>query len=506
MSSISSPDPTPSWGAARSVAQTLQPDQREALAVQALAKTDSVSEIARRNEVSRKFVYQQKEKAEHAIAEAFHPEQADDSKVLFYLPVTSQWLHQLALALILICHSSYRGVIELFRDLLDVPISLGTVHALVQQAVTAARQVNEVEDLSPIKVGAHDEIFQARSPVLVGADVASTYCYLLSQEQARDGDTWGIRLLELSDKGMDLDYTIADGGKGLRAGQAQAWEDTPCHGDVFHPLLDMGRLSFYLENRAYGAMSKLEKLTRKMERAKKKAQGNKLSSQLAAARKAEQQSVELADDILALCTWMREDILAPVGPDFAARCELFDFVTDALRAREHLAPHRIKPVRSALEHQRDQLLAFVRIIDQELIDIAHQFHLPSATVRQVYSLHRPDLQEPQRHAQTHCLRQQLGTLFQSIDQAVADIVAHTVRASSIIENLNSRLRNYFFLRRQIGPQYLDLLRFFLNHRRFMRSQHAERRDKTPAELLAGHDLPHWLELLGFQLFKRVALA
>jgi len=26
-----------------------------------------------------------------------------------------------------------------------------------------------------------------------------------------------------------------------------------------------------------------------------------------------------------------------------------------------------------------------------------------------------------------------------------------VRASSVIENLNSRLRNYFFLRKQVGP-------------------------------------------------------
>jgi hypothetical protein len=29
-----------------------------------------------------------------------------------------------------------------------------------------------------------------------------------------------------------------------------------------------------------------------------------------------------------------------------------------------------------------------------------------------------------------------------------------VRASSVIENLNSRLRNYFFLRRHLGADYL----------------------------------------------------
>jgi hypothetical protein len=46
---------------------------------------------------------------------------------------------------------------------------------------------------------------------------------------------------------------------------------------------------------------------------------------------------------------------------------------------------------------------------------------------------------------------------------------HTPRSSSLVENLNSQLRNYFTLRRHLGTSYLDLLRFFLNHRRFPRS-------------------------------------
>ena len=65
------------------------------------------------------------------------------------------------------------------------------------------------------------------------------------------------------------------------------------------------------------------------------------------------------------------------------------------------------------------------------------------------------------------------------------MLGQVVRASSVVENLNSRLRNYFFLRRQLGPDYLALLQFFLNHRRFLRSEHAERVGKSPAELLTG---------------------
>lgn len=99
--------------------------------------------------------------------------------------------------MVLICHSSYRGVVELCRDLFDYSLSLGTVHNFVHRVVPLARRRNDAYDLQRVRLGAHDAIFQATAPVLVGVDVASTYCYLLSQEEHRDADTWGVRLLEL---------------------------------------------------------------------------------------------------------------------------------------------------------------------------------------------------------------------------------------------------------------------------------------------------------------------
>jgi len=52
------------------------------------------------------------------------PSTTDEPEVLFYLPITKTWLWQLILGLILICHCSYRGVVELLRDLFDLPISV----------------------------------------------------------------------------------------------------------------------------------------------------------------------------------------------------------------------------------------------------------------------------------------------------------------------------------------------------------------------------------------------
>src|SRR5207302_6948184 len=100
------------------------------------------------------------------------------------------------------------------------------------------------------------------------------------------------------------------------------------------------------------------------------------------------------------------------------------------------------------------------------------------------------------------LQQQLRGRFYEVSQAVAAVAWDTVRASSVVENVNSRLRNYFFLRRHLGADYLHLLQFFLNHRRFLRSDHAERVDHSPAELLTGETHPHWLPLLGYTPFSR----
>ncbi len=44
--------------------------------------------------------------------------------------------------------------------------------------------------------------------------------------------------------------------------------------------------------------------------------------------------------------------------------------------------------------------------------------------------------------------------------AVSRAMADTTRSSSLVENLNSRLRAYFILRHHLGGSYLDLLRFF----------------------------------------------
>lgn len=484
------------------IAKTLAPSERLTLGVQALAGHQTITGLADDAGVSRKFVYQLRDRAQAALDDAFAPTVADD-QVLFYLPITKNWLKQAALALTLICHSSYRGVHEFYRDLLNVKMAPSTVHNIVHDAIDKARPHNHAQNLANVRIAGLDEIFQNGQPVLVGADIRSTYCFLLGAEGQRDGDTWALRLMECQERGFAPDATIADFGSGIRAGQERAKLGVPCRGDIFHARHELTPVVAFLENRAYDAITAHDKLQR--QKTKLQQQGRRdLSGQLAslsrkvAAVAAEQaRAITLADDVAVLARWLGTDVFAVSALPYADRCVLFDFIVGELQTRVSQCPHRLGPVCTLLKNHRDQLLAFALQLDEDLAQLAAEFAVPIAILRDLFDLQTLDQSQPRRWRKEAALRKQLRGRFYQIEQAVRDLRQQVVRASSIVENINSRLRSYFFLRRELGSGYLELLQFFLNHRRFLRSEHPERVDKSPAELLTGQPHLHWLEMLGY---------
>jgi hypothetical protein len=164
-------------------------------------------------------------------------------------------------------------------------------------------------------------------------------------------------------------------------------------------------------------------------------------------------------------------------------------------------------VRIVLQNQRDDLLAFAGVLDEKLAAIAQRARVSDELKPAAGVLHRKPLTSSAYWQGWGRLRGRLGGLFHAVFAAVAEAMAHTPRSSALAENLNSRLRNYFTLRRHLGAPYLDLLRFFLNHRRFLRflrfllNRRAERKGKSPRELMTGEPHAHWLTLLALGLFS-----
>ena len=102
------------------------------------------------------------------------------------------------------------------------------------------------------------------------------------------------------------------------------------------------------------------------------------------------------------------------------------------------------------------------------------------------------------------LQDYFGDKFDAVEDDVLMALDSTERTSSMVENLNSRLSPYFFIRQEIGHGFLDLLRFYLNHSPLMRSDRQDFKNKTPAFLLTKKEHPPWLEMLGYQTFKQAA--
>jgi hypothetical protein len=484
-------------------AKALNPAQRQTLAVQALASTAPITELATELNVSRKFVYQQQSIAQEALDDAFHTEPTDDD-VLFHLPVTKRWIEQFVLGLVLIGHCPLRGVVEIFSDFFDHEISLGNVFNIVRRAVPAACAINDKQKLDSVRIGVHDEIFQNGKPVLVGADAASSYCYLMTVEEHRDTDTWGSHILVLTDHGFDPDAVVGDAGSGLRAGLAAALPEVPCRSDVFHALKEVHTVERLLENRAFRAMEACDKVRQKI--AKLRQRGKPippaLHTKISRARRKETRALELADDVALLADWLRQDVLALVGPPHSERLALYDFILNELNNRIPQAEDHLKKLTVYLSNQRKDLLAFSADLDAKLAALAEPLEIPIPAIRELFAVNALPQNSCQRWQRDDALRRILGRHYHSLSQAVDALRKATVRASSLVENINGRLRGYFFLRRQLGNEYLGLLQFFLNHRRFVRSFHKERVGKSPAELLTGQEHPHWVEMLGFKRFSR----
>ena len=301
-------------------ARALCASSRKRIGVAALSGAERVTRLAQRHGTSRKFVRAQRELARQAVDLAF-AEPTAPSLVEPFPRVSDAWVRRFVLGVVLIVHGSYHQVIELLRDLFGLSLCVGTIHTWVVEAAQRAAGINRGQDLSRVRVGLHDEIFQGNQPVLAGIDAASTYCYLLQGVEQRDADTWGVHLLDAAKQGLDPDYTVADAGTGLRAGQVAAWGDKPCHGDVFHVRQQCEALANVLTRLANECASRREALELEMRAAKDGGDGRQLSARLGRARQAEVQARHLATDVKTLTGWLGHDVLSLAGPQLKERRE-----------------------------------------------------------------------------------------------------------------------------------------------------------------------------------------
>ena len=484
-------------------ASKLNGQARKELALQSLNKKQTVVEIAKINNISRQFIHEQKNKLLAAVNEEF-TEVSEENKVLFHIPVSKSWIEQFTLALVLDCRATYSGVMKAMKHLLDYNISIGTVSHIVKSSIQKAKNINAKQDLSSVTLGAHDELFHHNKPVLAGVDIPTLYCYLLSEEEHRDGDTWGVHLFDLVEQGFSPERIFGDDADGMALGHTQAVPRIPFHLDNFHLIQDLIDMRRFFKNRLSTSVTYLDKTQRKMNKAKALGKPQQHAKKLGLAKQDETKMRFLSHSIDILVQWMQHDVVNKSGPNPEIRRELYDFIVTELEALAKIHGHRIKPIVTTLKNQADSQLMFVDVLNEKFKAISQKHKIPLEKIWELCALQRCKHSGDAYAIHSLPLQDYFGDKFDAIEDEVLMTLDSTERTSSMVENLNSRLSPYFFIRQEIGHGFLELLRFYLNHSPFMRSDRKAFKNKTPAFLLTKKEHPSWLEMLGYQTFKRAA--
>ena len=472
------------------------------IALQAIRRQDTITEISRQFDCSRTTVYKQQDKALDAANKAF---EQNDEEVLFYIPVTKSFIEQSVVAQRLICKASYRDIMFYILTMYNYNLSLGTVFNILDAAADKAIPINQSYDLSLIKDSAADELFHWSNPILATVDIPSRFCSSLEKAYCRDHVAWGVHLLELMDQGYAPETTIIDGAKGLIGGHQEVLKSTVLRQDHFHIIMDMKDCGRYITNKEASTVTAALKLD---QRASKCRDEDKKQTLIEAWNTALSDLSVLEDTrkmFKLLSGWLQYDVLQLAGHPPQIRAELYDFIVDEMSALALKHPHRIDDIVISLKNRREALLEVSNALNKKFEALANQHNVSIETIWTICYSARYDIDSVKYHEVSCNLESFLGQQYEEIEDSVLHILETTHRCSSMIENFNSRLRPYLDERKFMSKKSLGLIQFYLNHKPFMRSKHERLKGKTPAEALTGKDHKPWIEMLGFTPWYKQAV-
>ena len=447
-----------------------------------------VAEIADDFKISREYVYQQKAKVSQYIAglDSVEPEAP-------MLKLDKNTINRIILSLTLDCQSPNSGIVRFFEVAIGkVNVSAGYISGVIADAAKRAQAFDDQIDLSGISQGANDEIFQCGTPILTGIDPESTYTYLLEEATDRTAETWSIYLDDRKDHGLNLETSINDGGVGLMAGIPQVYPDVEIQSDTFHATYTMGKEVSKLERKALklikNELAIKDNLAGKKPRAKNKEALKEIQPNVA-------NTVRLYDLIFILYTWFKE-LLSFSGYSKAETLSLAEWVLqemDVLAVGNSGLVEEIAKARKMLPG----LISFIGRLERGMELAANEMQLDVECFHLMYRQMSYRSESSESNETLYKQVQMLGERYTEARNEFERLLCRTKKASSMVENLNGRIRVFIEVKRIIPSDFFILLKVYFNTCRYKRSRCKERVRKSPLELLTGIKQPEFLEAIGY---------
>ena len=84
--------------------------------------------------------------------------------------------------------------------------------------------------------------------------------------------------------------------------------------------------------------------------------------------------------------------------------------------------------------------------------------------------------------------------FSSAEEVHDRIISCIQRASSMMENVNGRLRAYMNVKKHVSSHFYSLVQLHMNTKKYRRSRIASRKGRSPVEILTGESWPELIDL------------
>jgi len=362
-----------------------------------------------------------------------------------------------------------------------------TVHRWVQAAYIAAGKVLRRLDQgckNLVKSACLDEMFFRRRPVLVGVEPASMVLFLVAKIDRLNRGAWTARLLAwdalryvVSDAGAVLQSAIAWVAARRQAGAAKLKASL----DVFHTMKEAHRVLKILWNQVKKDWKAAEKADLRVARFKRK--GEHAHGPARAARSAwirVAKSMERYDT--AKAGWqIAKAALELFRPDG----RLNDRAWAEARVSEAL-PALAGKAWTTLRHllQAHEAFTFLDHLHARLAKLPINQELLEALVRLWWLRRRSPAKDEGYKAKAILVQEvvcrKLEPQWRTWYGKVTGLLRTTVRASSVVESVNSVLRMHQSRHRTLNQGLLDLKRLYWNTRQFRKGR---RRGKCPYQLL-----------------------
>ena len=350
-----------------------------------------------------------------------------------------------------------------------------------------------------------DEIFAIRAPILVTIDAQSTTILKIELASDRSAKTWERHFKDLGAHRFHSLGMASDRGVGLKAGYQAACQDGFWVCDQFHEFQDLFNRCHQLERKAYGAIGKEMEAAEKFAKAKSEANLQKRLEQYEQARQACEQAIARYDQLDFLLHMLSETLhlcsdLGRLRTVEGVRADLTLILSLMEEIDEEKLPKLLKPIRCHLD---DILVPFRQVerIHTELLElmpeqIVDAFVLAWHHEHLSYQSHGKKKQYHQRESDDWLNFSEglLDDQFEALKVLVFEKLDSVVKASSLVEMVNSLIRPYLNCSKgQITQETLNLIMFYHNHRRY---RGGRRQGKAPIELLTGEALQgDWVDLL-----------